>query len=197
MHILLASASEIRARLLQAAGLSVVVRPAAIDEDAIRLFLQAQSASPRAIALALATQKAQAISANSPAELVFGADQILECAGEIFAKPESLTSAQAQLLALSGKTHSLLSALVICQNGQAIWHHVAEVRLTMHSLSPAFIAEYTARNWHSIRHSVGCYKLEEEGVRLFSAVEGDYFAVLGIPLIQVLNWLRDRGDLTT
>jgi septum formation protein len=196
-NLILASASEVRAQLLRNAGLPVEIIPARIDEEAIRPALEAEGATPRDIADALAEMKAAKISAKYPGAMVLGADQILELKGQIFSKPDRSETAVAQLLALSGQTHRLLSALVVCRDGAPVWRHTGEVRLTMRRLSEPFIREYVARNWESIRWSVGGYKLEEEGVTLFSAIEGDYFSVLGLPLIPFLNWLHVRGELKT
>ena len=196
-NLILASASEVRAQLLRNAGLPVEIIPARIDEEAIRPALEAEGATPRDIADALAEMKAAKISAKYPGAMVLGADQILELKGQIFSKPDRSETAVAQLLALSGQTHRLLSALVVCRDGAPVWRHTGEVRLTMRRLSEPFVRVYVARNWESIRWSVGGYKLEEEGVTLFSAIEGDYFSVLGLPLIPFLNWLHVRGELKT
>ncbi|MGO4851755.1 Maf family protein [Phaeovulum sp. W22_SRMD_FR3] len=195
MHILLASQSEIRAQLLRNAGLTLDIRPARIDEEMIRLSLQSEGATPRDLADALAEMKARKISEKEPGPMVLGADQVLALKGKVFAKPETPEEAVTQLTELSGQIHRLLSALVVYQDGKPLWRHVGEVRLHMHALSQAEITAYVSRHWESIRHAVGCYKLEEEGVRLFSKVEGDYFTVLGLPLIEFLSWLRTRGDL--
>jgi septum formation protein len=127
---------------------------------------------------------------------VLGCDQIAELDGTILAKPETQNDAVAQLASLSGQTHRLLSATVMYDNTQPVWRHVGVVRLTMRTLSQAYIEDYVARNWHSIRYAVGAYKLEEEGVRLFSRIDGDYFTVLGLPMIELLSYLLERGDLS-
>jgi septum formation protein len=196
MHsqIILASASQARASLLRGAGLSVSVQPARIDEEAIRAALGAELASPRDLAGTLAEMKAKKISMRAPEALVLGADQVLALGKTVFSKPDTPQDAIAQLTALSGRTHTLLSALVVCQAGKPLWRHVGQVRLTMHPLLQSEIADYVAQHWDSIRHAVGCYKLEEHGVRFFSAIEGDYFTVLGLPLIEFLTWLRARGE---
>lgn len=194
-RIILASASEIRAALLRNAGLEVEIRPARIDEPAIRAALEAEGVGPRDQADALAEAKAKKISDRAPDALVLGCDQILDLNGHALAKPETPDEACAQLAALSGRTHSLLSAAVAFQGGKPLWRHVGTARLTMHRLSDSYIEDYVARNWDSIRHSVGCYKLEEEGVRLMSEIEGSHFTILGLPLIELLDWLAVRGDI--
>ncbi len=193
--ITLASGSEIRAQLLQNAGVEFDVIPARIDEDMIRQSLEAEGASPRDVADALAEFKARKVSDRAPGALVLGCDQVAEVGGEILSKPDSPQEAIAQLTHLSGQTHRLLSAAVLCEDGKPIWRHVGTVRLKMRDLSNDYIDDYVARNWDSIRWSVGAYKLEEEGVRLFSRIEGDYFNVLGLPLTELLSYLITRKEL--
>ncbi len=193
--IILASGSEIRAQLLRNAAIDFTMATARVDEEAIKQALLAEDASPRDIADALAEMKAKRVGAKNPEALVVGCDQVLALGREIFSKPETPDQALAQLRALSGQKHQLLSAAVIYHENQPIWRHVGVVRLSMREISDGYLSEYVDRNWQSIRHAVGAYKLEEEGVRLFTRIEGDYFNVLGLPLIELLSYLTLRGTL--
>lgn len=193
MPLVLASTSPIRLQLLRAAGLTVETHAPRVDEDTIRTALLADGASPRDIADTLAEMKARKVSDRRPGDLVLGCDQVLELDGETFAKPASPDQARDQLRKLRGQTHRLQSAIVAYENARPVWRHVAEARLTMHPLSDAYLDDYVTRNWDSIRHSVGCYKIEEEGVRLFSAISGDHFTILGMPLLPLLAWLGVKG----
>ncbi|KQI73574.1 septum formation protein Maf [Loktanella sp. 5RATIMAR09] len=194
-QIVLASGSEIRAQLLKNARLDFTISVARIDEDAVRASLLAESASPRDIADTLAELKSQRVAARHPDALVIGCDQILALGPRILNKPQTPAEALSQLKSLRGQKHQLLSAAVIYGEGKPLWRHVGIVRLHMRDASDAYLADYVARNWDSIRHSVGAYKLEEEGVRLFTRIEGDYFTVLGLPLLELLSYLTLRGTL--
>jgi septum formation protein len=191
--LILASSSETRLRLLQAAGLDVTSYNPRIDEVAIRDSLTAEGASPRDIADALAEMKARKIAEREQGALVLGCDQVLEFDRKVWGKPQTPDEALQQLLAFRGKSHKLLSAVVLYDAGKPIWRHVGEVKLTMRMMSDDWLKAYVARNWESIRHSVGGYKLEEEGIRLFLTIEGDYFTILGLPLLPLLGYLGERG----
>ena len=195
--IILASGSAIRADLLRQADVAFTVQIARIDEGAVRASLQADNASPRDIADTLAELKAQKIASKRPDALVIGCDQILAFDQEILTKPDTKAQAVDQLRALRGRKHQLLSAAVIYGEGKPLWRHVGTVRLHMRDASDDYLAAYVDRNWDSIRHAVGAYKLEEEGVRLFTRIEGDYFNVLGLPLLELLSYLTLRGTLQT
>jgi septum formation protein len=191
--LILASTSSIRLQLLRNAGLDVSAQPARVDEDSIRQSLEADGATPRDIADALAEMKAARIADRRPGSLVLGCDQVLDFKGTAFAKPTSQDHARTQLLSLRGQTHSLLSAAVLYDDGQPIWRHVGQARLTMRAFSEDYLDEYLARNWPQIGHSVGAYMLEAEGIRLFDRIEGDYFTILGLPLLPLLSYLATRG----
>jgi septum formation protein len=139
--------------------------------------------------------KASKVSDKHPEALVIGCDQVLEHAGTLMSKPASPEDAIAQLKKLRGHRHTLLSAAVIYEGGKPLWRHVGVVRLRMRDASDEYLNAYVTRNWNSIQYAVGGYKLEEEGVRLFSRIEGDYFNVLGMPLLEILNYLTLRGDI--
>lgn len=194
-RIVLASGSEIRRRLLENAGVQPEVIVPRIDEENVKASLVAEGALPRDVADALAELKALRVAATRPDALVIGCDQVLAHDGRLLSKPATPDEALAQLAALNGRRHELLSAVVVCEAGAPVWRHVGKVALTMRDCSSAYLSGYVDRNWNSIRHAVGGYKLEEEGVRLFSRIEGDYFTVLGLPLVALLNWLTLRGSL--
>lgn len=195
--LILASGSEIRRHLLMQAGLEFSTQTARVDETAIRESILADGATPRDVADALAEAKARRIAAKMPEAMVIGCDQVLEFKGAIFSKPTSPDNAKEQLRTLAGQRHSLLSAAVIYEDGRPVWRHVGNVRMQMRVLSATYIDAYVDRNWNSVQHSVGSYKLEEEGVRLFSRIDGGYFDVLGLPLLELLAYLGLRGVIET
>lgn len=182
--------------MLRAAGVAVEAHAPLVDEDNIKQAMAAEGAKPRDIADALAEAKARKVSRKFPTALVLGCDQILVTAdGRLLDKPEDPEKAKAQLTMLSGATHRLISAAVICENGEPVWRIIDTAQMTMRPLSAAFIEDYVAQYWDHIRHSVGCYRIEAEGAQLFSSVSGSQFTIIGLPLLPVLDYLRIRGLL--
>jgi septum formation protein len=193
MALVLASGSKIRAELMRNAGLTIDVDPANVDERAVEAPLLEAGFPPEDLASVLAEAKANDVSARRSGELVIGADQILVFEGERRTKPDDMEAARRQLLAFSGKTHELLSAVVISKDGEAIWRHVSTARLTMRTLSPAFVGRYLAEAGDGVLSSVGAYQLEGLGLQLFEKIDGDYFTILGLPMLPLLAQLRELG----
>ena len=193
--IILASGSDIRRRLLANAGIDVEVIVPRIDEDSVKQALTADGAPARDVADALAELKALRVAEKRPDSLVIGCDQVLVLGGELLSKPATPKAARSQIAALSGQTHHLISAVVACEEGRPVWRHVGTARLTMRKIQDAYLHDYVDRNWESIRHSVGSYKIEEEGARLFSRIDGDHFTIQGLPLLELLSWLTLRGKI--
>jgi septum formation protein len=192
---ILASGSRTRAQVLRQAGLLFDIDSPRLDETAIKQALLAEDAQPRDIADALAEAKARRVANRHPDMRVLGCDQVLAVDHEVLSKPSTVAEAEDQLLRLRGRTHHLLSAAVLYQGGEPVWRHVAVVRLTMRAFSDDYLAGYLQRNWPGVSDAVGGYKIEEEGVRLFSRIEGSHFAILGLPLIAFLDHLALTGAI--
>ena len=193
--IVLASASAARLALLRGAGVDVEAEPAAIDESEIKQALRSEGAD--ATAAALAELKALRISPRHPGRLVLGADQMLVCDGQWLDKPADGDAARRQLTQLRGKTHELISAAVAVRDGRRIWHGIDRARLTMRPFTDAFLTDYLGAVGDAALQSVGGYQLEGLGAQLFDRVDGDYFTILGLPLLPVLGYLRGAGLLAT
>jgi septum formation protein len=194
--IILASGSKARVGLLKAAGLDFTARAAPVDERAVEAPLLKAGAGAPAIATALADAKALAVSLTSPDALVIGADQVLDFQGEHWTKPASTAEARVQLRRLAGATHRLISAVALARGGSIVWRCAEEARLTMRALSDAEIDAYLARTGDAALASVGAYQLEGLGIQLFATIAGDYFAILGLPLLPLLAELRREGALS-
>jgi septum formation protein len=193
--LILASASPTRAAMLKAAGVRFEQRPAAVDEALVKESLQAESVAPGDAALALAELKARRIADQAPGCLVLGADQILACEGQWFDKPQDLAEARAQLGALAGRRHELWTAAIAIRDGGRVWHEIAQARLWLRPCSDAFLDAYLAAVGEQALGSVGAYQIEGPGAQLFARIEGDRFAILGLPLIGLLECLRIQGML--
>lgn len=193
--IILASGSVARRKLLEAAGLSFTTRPAAMDEAEIKRGARAQGASAEETATLLAALKAERIAAREPDALVIGADQILVCEGAWFDKPDTIDAAREQLRGLRGKPHGLATAVVCYYGGQRLWQHLARPRLFMRAFSDVFLDAYLAAEGEAVTSSVGAYRLEGLGIHLFDRIEGEHAAILGLPLLPLLGFLRGYGVL--
>lgn len=194
--IVLASTSASRRAMLTAAGVAHEALPALVDEEAVKASLG--EVAPRDLADALAEMKALKVSQRVPGTLVLGGDSVVAIEdGTLLDKPVDRADAEKHLRMLSGKRHDLYSAAVIAENGRAVWRHVDRARLWVRPLSDAFIAEYLDAEWPAISGCVGCYRVEGSGVQLFTRIEGSHYTILGMPLLNILDYLRTRGQLTS
>lgn len=191
--LVLASGSRTRALMLERVGLRPILDKPLVDEEEVKLAGKAEGVGADAVAEALAELKAQRVTRRHPGALVIGADQMLECEGVWFDKPTDRDSARAQLQALRGKTHQLISCAVIVRDGERIWHKIDRARLTMRSFSDAFLDGYLDAVGDEVTQTVGAYQLEGLGAQLFQRVEGDFFTILGLPLLPLLGFLRVHG----
>ena len=195
MRLVLASESAARQRLLAAAGVEFTAEPAGIDEAALKRSCRERGESAAQCALALAGAKAARVAERHQDAVVIGADQILECEKSWFDKPHDLADARAQLVRLRGREHELVTAAVVMARADILWRHIATARLVMRRFSDAFLERYLAAMGERVLRTVGGYELEGLGAQLFEGVDGDYFAILGLPLLPLLAYLRERGAL--
>lgn len=193
--LILASASPFRRRLLTDAGLAFDTDRAGIDERAVEAALGDAASDGETVAAVLAQAKAEEVSGRHPQALVIGADQTLAIEGEILHKPADMEAARRTLLRLSGRTHQLHSALALAEAGETVWSHTETVSLTMRQFDPGFVGRYLARVGDRALESVGAYQIEGEGIQLFERIDGDFFAIIGLPLLPLLKELRNRGAI--
>lgn len=190
-ELILASSSASRQMLMRNAGLTFSAIPADIDERALDEQLERDGASPEEVALELARAKALAVGALYPEALVLGCDQTMALGARVYHKPKTMAEAEGHLLSLSGKVHRLNSAAVLVRHGEVVWQIVSSAELTVRTLSAEFVSRHLQRVGEKALSSVGAYQLEGEGIQLFTSIEGDYFTILGLPLLPLLSKLRD------
>ena len=195
MAIILASGSPYRRKLLEGAGLDFTVVKPDLDERAVEAPLAGTGATPQDVAMVLAEAKATVVSQARPEALVIGSDQTLSLGEELFHKPADMEGARRHLLKLSGRTHHLNSAVVLARNGEAVWRHVAVARMTMRPLEPGFVGRHLAAVGDVALTSVGAYQVEGQGIQLFETIDGDYFTIVGLPLLPLLAALRELGAI--
>ncbi|EJZ20779.1 Maf-like protein [Rhizobium sp. Pop5] len=195
IKLILASSSPFRRALMENAGLSFEAHAARIDERAVEAPMENAGAEPDAVALVLAKAKAEEVSSRFPDSLVIGSDQTMSLGERVFHKPKDMAEAANHLVTLSGATHRLNSAVAIVRDGVVVWEHLAHAELTMRALTADFIAGHLARVGERALSSVGAYQLEGEGIQLFEKIEGDYFTILGLPMLPLLKELRDLGAI--
>ncbi len=193
VHLILASGSQARRELLHNAGLAFTAEPAGVDERAIENGLPADKRTPEGIAEQLAIAKAKDVSARHHGAMVIGCDQTMSLGDRLFHKAADRAGARATLDALRGQTHHLNSGVCLVRDGEVLWSHVGIARMTMRDFTDDFREEYLDRNLVCILGSVGCYQLEGEGIQLFDAFDGDYFTILGLPILPLLTALRTLG----
>ena len=194
-NIVLASSSTVRQKILTAAGITFELKPAQIDEHEIKSALLLEGADPPFVAEALAEHKSCSVSRRLPERLVVGADQVLECEKKFYNKPKSLDNAREQLISLRGKEHNLTSSVVVSQNGERVWHHNDTALLKMRNFSNRFLDSYISKERDLLLDSPGCYRVEGLGIQLFSRIEGNFFTILGLPLLPLLDYLRLCGGI--
>lgn len=195
MQLVLASSSLARSQVLNNAGVVHEILSPQIDEDSVKVAMLADGYSHRDIADKIADMKARKVSLQRAESYVLGCDQVLSFAGSLYSKPETKFNLKTQLREMSGKTHQLISAAVIYKDMQPIWRHVGVATLSMDLLSDSVIEKYVEKNWDTVKFCVGGYEIERRGVQLFNEIQGDYFCILGLPLLEIMNFLKVRGVL--
>lgn len=193
--LILASQSPFRRMLMENAGLAFSAEAAAIDERAVEAALSERNPTPQEVAETLAVEKARDVAGRNPGALVIGSDQTLSLEGRVFHKPADMAEAKSHLLSMSGRTHELNCGVALVRDGETLWNHVSIARLTMRPLSEDFVDRHLARVGTRVLASVGAYQLEGEGVQLFERIDGDYFTILGLPLLPLLAKLRNLGAI--